>query len=197
MQFIKTLKYWRKERRVYSYPVFHIRCYWNVQPKPPTNSISSLCKWKCASCYCQVLSQIDDYGVPAYLSIQSEKPSKGLLYWKRCQAARLRMFQCWRQLKLLKRFENLGCNVWSCEYLIWDGTRPSWSTNTHIQKHMRIWTVLTRYRYCSLLLLSSQFHKMAYGNEEFTLCPFLPALRLNSEPCGDFWLLLFLISPFT
>lgn len=72
VQFIKTLKYWRKERQVYNYPIFDIRYYQNVQLKQPTNSISSLYIWKCASCYCQVLSQIDDYGVQAYLSIQSE-----------------------------------------------------------------------------------------------------------------------------
>lgn len=106
------------------------------------------------------------------------------------------MFQQRRHLELLKLFENLGCEVWSCEYIIRDGTRPSWGPNTHIQKHMRIWTVLTRYGYCAPLLLSSQFHKMAYGNEEFTLCPFLLALRLNSELYGTFWFPLFFMSPF-
>jgi len=69
------LKYWSaREKQIYNCPIFDIRYYWNVQPKLPNNSISSLYIWKYASCYCQVLSQIVDYGVPAYLSIQPDKP---------------------------------------------------------------------------------------------------------------------------
>jgi len=49
-------------------------------------------------------------------------------------------------------------------------------------------------RICALLLLSSHFQKMAHGNKEFTLCPFLPALRLNSELYGTSCFPLFFIS---